>query len=587
MQNLAFSKLFPRFFTGWCLAALVETLLNPYGFDTVAFIGAVSVWRFLLILTAVTCLLTVAAHYRENAVWETRILVGVTFSYLFVLALREHRFWFSLALALVMLFVAIYALPQDRLGLRGWSPSCRQIFGMMAAAAGVFTVFTATVTVCRYYGHYNSTFDFGIFAQMFHYMKTTGLPLTTCERGTLLSHFAVHASPILYLLLPGYCLFSSPVYLQIMQALVLASGIIPLYLLAKERGLSQKTRLAVCLLFCTFPALAGGCFYDFHENCFLTPLLLWLFYFYEKKRSLPLLVFAVLTLLVKEDAAIYVAAFSLYLLCGRRDYKRGGGLLALSTVYFLVVTALLSRFGEGTMTVSRFEKYMPSGSGSMLTVAKTVFLNPAYLFEQVFTVEKLPFLLLMMLPLLFLPLYSKKLSQLILLIPMLVVNVMPNWQYQYSTHFQYVFGSIALLFYLTVLNVREIRPKQRHFLLPLAVALSVLLATADLSGYVRTVTGCFSARETNRVIDTALETIPADASVKCNGYYLPALADRDILYDFRTDADAEYIVLDLRPNKEDNAEAQALYRADAARYTCLVYEQDIIAIYRDTAYTAP
>ena len=40
----------------------------------------------------------------------------------------------------------------------------------------------------------------------------TGLPDVSCERDVLMSHFAVHISPIYYLLLPFYALFPSPLH---------------------------------------------------------------------------------------------------------------------------------------------------------------------------------------------------------------------------------------------------------------------------------------------------------------------------------------------------------------------------------------
>lgn len=62
----------------------------------------------------------------------------------------------------------------------------------------------------RYLGYLAPNFDFGVFTQMFHNMRESFLPMTTCERNGLLSHFAVHISPVFYLLLPFYALFPSP-----------------------------------------------------------------------------------------------------------------------------------------------------------------------------------------------------------------------------------------------------------------------------------------------------------------------------------------------------------------------------------------
>nr|WP_289707141.1 DUF2079 domain-containing protein [Enterocloster clostridioformis] len=56
-------------------------------------------------------------------------------------------------------------------------------------------------------------------------------PLTTCERDGLLSHFAVHLSPVFYVLLPFYKLVPRPETLLVLQSLVVISGMVPLCLL--------------------------------------------------------------------------------------------------------------------------------------------------------------------------------------------------------------------------------------------------------------------------------------------------------------------------------------------------------------------
>ena len=139
-----------------------------------------------------------------------------------------------------------------------------------------FTVFVSFWTVSRVLCLSTPTYDMGIFSQMFYSMRTTGLPITTVERDGPLSHFMVHVSPIYYLMLPFYCLFPKAETLQVLQAVVLASSVIPLWLLAGRKNLPAWQRTALCALLLFYPALSGGTSYDLHENCFLTPLLLWL-----------------------------------------------------------------------------------------------------------------------------------------------------------------------------------------------------------------------------------------------------------------------------------------------------------------------
>ena len=59
-------------------------------------------------------------------------------------------------------------------------------------------------------------------------------------------------------------------------------GVIPVILLCRHMKLSGKATVLVSFIYSFYPALTMGCAYDLHENCFLAPLLLWLFYFFEK-----------------------------------------------------------------------------------------------------------------------------------------------------------------------------------------------------------------------------------------------------------------------------------------------------------------
>ncbi len=105
---------------------------------------------------------------------------------------------------------------------------------LVSAAFLAFTLAWSTVRVCNFDV---STYDFGIFTQMFHSMKTTGAPMTSLERCEMMSHFQVHVSPIFYLMLPFYWLFPSGVTLQVLQCVILASAVIPLWKIAGLDGL--------------------------------------------------------------------------------------------------------------------------------------------------------------------------------------------------------------------------------------------------------------------------------------------------------------------------------------------------------------
>ena len=429
------------------------------------------------------------------------------------------------------------------------------ITGLLAVG---FFIVVSVWTVARVECMATPTFDFGLFSQMFHYMKKTGLPLTTLERDGLLSHFAVHMSPIYYLMLPFYALAPTPATLQVLQAAVLASGVIPLYLIGKNRGLSGFCRTAVCALLLLLPAYAGGTGYDLHENCFLTPLILWLFYGIEKKNIPLTAVAAILTLTVKEDAAVYVAVIGLYLLIKvllrlkKLDIFHlvtGIALLAVSLGWFFAVTGYLSKYGDGVMTY-RYDNFIYDGSGSLLAVVKAVLMNPMKALYECVDPGKLEFNNLMLLPLLCLPLITRRYERYILLIPYALINLMSDYQYQHNIFFQYTFGSIAFLIYLTAVNLADIRAEKVRFG---ALCLALLVAGSCFVGRIIPKVRQYGALAVKYEayydgIREILDTVPADTSVATTTFYTTYLSQRDVIYDIRycTQAhllETEYVVL--------------------------------------------
>lgn len=474
-----------------------------------------------------------------------RLILAAVYTVMAVAALTVSFTWpFLAACLLVQVMVLVYAL-------WGWDDrSCnaavrcredRRFLWATAMAAVLFFLVVAVWTACRVFSFSTPTFDFGIFAQMFHSMKTTGLPITTVERDGPLSHFAVHVSPIYYLLLPFYYIVPHPAALQVLQAAVLASAVIPLWKLGKHHNLHPALRFLMCLLLLLYPAYAGGTSYDIHENAFLTPLLLWLFYGINRKNGVITAIAALLTLSVKEDAAVYVAVVALYLLLRSAlsaDKKWGltaGALLLIVAIgWFAAVTGYLATSGDGVMTY-RYDNFMYDGSDSLITVIKAVLLRPMKAVFECVDEQKLEFIGLTMGALAFLPLMTRRYERLVLLIPYLLVNLMTDYKYQHDIFFQYTYGSTACLIYMVLVNLADWK-KDLHRLLALGLAVAVSFGcfwsqimpkALRYPTYCKTYAGYYDA------LRDVLDVIPEDASVAATTYYTTYLSQRDVLYDVR------------------------------------------------------
>ena len=534
-------------FLAWLIAALVEFLLLPkelQGMEHLQGIAAMSFPRLLLVTAGgALALWGISLHLPVNIFlrWATVAIFGL----LAALALTAsfHTAFLVICL-LVLAALIVYAIWGHDKRCATPQPSKKVHWGYPVAVAVLAAGFFAAVcvwTVGRYRTFSTPNYDFGIFSQMFYSMKETGLPMTTVERDGLLSHFAVHVSPIYYLMLPFYCLFPDPATLQVLQAAVLASAVIPLWLIGKQHGLSGLGRLLLCALLLLLPVTSGGTSYDIHENCFLLPLILWLLYAIDRRSWALTALFALLTLMVKEDAAVYVAVAGIYLMVRtavseqkdkRRDLVTGAAVLVGAVIWFLLVTSYLANHGDGVMT-TRYRNFMYDGSNSLVTVIKAVLLSPMKMLFECVDAEKLKYIGQTMIPLLGLPLLTRKFERYLLLIPYILVNLMSDYQYQHNVLFQYNFGSTAFLIYLTAVNLSDLKLQlPRLAALGVAVAVSIGFFHSLIVPKIEYYGGLYSKHQAYYDgVREALDTIPDGATVTTHTFYGAYLSDRDVLYD--------------------------------------------------------
>jgi len=502
------------------------------------------------------------------------ILLGSALTYALLGVSRHGDFLFAVGCcAAIGIIIHMTDLSDIRFELSRrikWGTAVLAVFG--------FTAFVGVLCCMYYLNHRIACYDFGLFSQMFHYMKETGLPLTTCERDHLLSHFAVHFSPVFYLLLPIYMLIPSPCTLLVMQALIVSSGVIPLMLICREHKLSERSSCAFAVIWSLYPCFAGGCFYYIHENNFLAPLILWLIYFCEKGKTLPKFIFLILLLAVKEDAAVYAAVIMLYFLLSGKNRRCDALMLILTVIYFITVTKLMSGLGEGIMT-RRYNNYIYDDSGSLLTMISAMIKNPVYVIRQCFTEEKLIFILQMMLPLGFLPFITRDLKRYVLIIPFLLLNLMTDYQWQYNINYQYCFGSGALLIYLAAVNMSELKAPKLMLFSAFSSVIIFFGIYSERLDYFQSYADSYEERE---AIENACSVIPDDASVACSTFLVPTLSQRDEVYELEnTGKQAEYYVLDLRYGTDE-------YSADdyrSSRYEEIVFKEGTVAVFRDKEYS--
>ncbi len=573
----------------WFFASLVNILISGLEYMSLDFVQSKT---YLIIITAALfilafVLLSIAEHKFKGKLITEYLSVGLYTCLALSSLLQDYSLSHCIILIVIGVIVISYALNRGCFCFFKVDIKKRTKYIIVGAAVFVFAAVLCVNGVLKYRTYHTSNFDMGIFLHMFHNMKETFLPNTTCERDYLLSHFSVHFSPILYLILPIYYIFPFAETLLILQALILASSAIPLLLIARELGFSHKTSAFITLLCMAFPAVSMGCNYDFHENCFLLPLLLWVFYFSEKEKYIPLTVVCVLTLMIKEDVFIYLIVFGLYLILSKRKMREGTLICVGSLLYFGIAYSILTSFGLGIMD-SRYEN-MIYGDGSLIGVIKTLVLNPMYSISQLSShvdgeFVKLSYLLKLFVPLAFIPFVTKKLTRYILITP-IILNLISSYPHQCDLSFQYHFGICAFLFYITVLNLSDLGREPKRYLSVIACFSTVILYVClvfstrgfYLADYIKN-------KSTYDKMDEVLTTyVPDDSSVSCTTYLLPHLYKRAEIYEsfyhkdkdgYKTDVD--YLVLFLRDRYLEQSTTEAEFYLERGYST--IYRDDMLWI---------
>ena len=504
----------------------------------------------LLIVTSVLTGLFILLFLLKEKVYRWITPLSITlFACTVSMASKTARPYFSLVLctaAVGMLMVMKEVFPDRQVKLLEG--------GRLYIIVLILTLFTvgqvAFAAIARHLCYSSSTFDLGIFAQMYRYMSTDLTLNTTVERNILMSHLSVHFSPIYYLLLPFFLISPTVECLLIMQAAVCFSGVIPLLLMCRRWRYSETVTLGLSLAFLLFPAFTGGLFYDFHENAFLVPLLLWALYFLDANNTVGMAVSALLILCVKEDAGLYVIFLGLYALFNKRVKRYNAiGLLVMGVGGFIGVTSLVEAIGEG-IKVSRYNIFLTAGQDSLTDVVINVIRNPAFFFSKLLNEDKLLFLVQMLAPLMFLPIRTRRLSDWLLVAPLIIVHLASDYAYQADIHYQYVFGTGALLVFLCAKNIRYCKEKTKTA--AAAAIAGAIILTGSMTGKYEYIEILGENYDKITATNQALELIPEDAAVFSTTYFTPHLFRCKELYMYPAiyNKDSgivpDYVVLDSR-----------------------------------------
>lgn len=191
------------------------------------------------------------------------------------------------------------------------------------------------------------------------------------------SHFGTHNSPILFLLLPIYALFPLPYTLVLLQDLVVPLSVLALFKFSKYVLKDEKKAVIISVAFLLNPITHGIVRYEFRPEVIAVPLMFLFAYYIAKNETKKSLLVAILILSVKEDAGLFLIAYSIFEILSKKGFNvrtwleerraLGFAILGLSWI-LLSVFVIIPHFNMSHRYVY-FMLYTPTGNNRLFVFA--------------------------------------------------------------------------------------------------------------------------------------------------------------------------------------------------------------------------
>ncbi len=450
------------------------------------------------------------------------------------------------------------------------------VLGIWAGYAWFFS----KLSITNHHALVTRTTDLGYYDNIF-WQSAHGRPLA-CSFIKAGYHGSAHFDPLLVLISPLYLLYPRAEFLLTMQSVWCGAGAVPAFLIGRRLLGSRTAGVAVAACFALHPALHGANMYEFHSLTLATTPILFALYFFQAQAWKRYAAATFIALLVREDIALMMMGVGLVGLLHQDRASRRAGLLTIlgAMVYFGIVKAffmtsagLLMSGKDAYSFAYYYEDLIPNkkGTGGLLL---SLFTNPVFLLNHVFTEEKVVFFFTLFLPVGLLPFFAKR--ERWMLLYGLLFTLLASRSAVYSTHFQYTASLLPFSFFLAPLAISRIASSGAATALgydgtrlKAACVAGMLVAAGAVSwkfggilpneafrgGFYKVARGVTDEqRETYDWIREMVKQIPPNASVGVSNKLGPHASGRRHAY-FYGQKRTEYVFVDEKELKSDRSKA--------------------------------
>lgn len=418
----------------------------------------------------------------------------------------------------------------------------------------IYITVVSYVSLSNHYTFRSNAWDLGIYNQAFYstlrhgkfFYFTAALPGNPGG-----SHFGIHFSPILFLLLPIYALRQDPTTLLILRPIIISIGAIPLYWLARDELKDRKlTLLFVGAYFMYLPLIIPSC--NFDVEAFLPSFFLFSIYYMKKGKLLRAYTFLILALMVNEFVPFIVITTGLYyFLLNRRDIiaeirqRRVTKSLIFSLIiiltgifWFILATSVISYFNPTALST----KWEWGDFGESPTeILINILTNPVKTIYVLLSDGQNKFLYISALfgPFLFLSFLDP--LTLIMTAPWLIASMLSRNPLYYAIGPQYPAFIAAFIFISAINGLKSLVSFSKQGAKRVATLMVVILILTFLLFPIERAPIQMRSHETIR---QAMNMIPADASISVMPEIFPHFSSRLDAYPYFNEG-VDYVLVNI------------------------------------------
>ena len=434
---------------------------------------------------------------------------------------------------LVVLLAAIVAL-RGLLAPLPWAPTpCPR-----AVAAGVlgYAVVMGFIVLSRHFALRTHALDLGQYLQVIWSIAAGHGAYTTLPP----VHFwGEHLSLVFYLLAPLEWVGPGAAVLLVAQTVILGAGALLVFGYASRRLGAPAAAVPFGLLYLLNPSLHGINIRDIHPQAFAIPLVIAAAFAFDAGRYRWCGLALVGTLACREDAAIAVVGFGLWLAVARGRWRLGVGLAVASVLLLALDLRHVMPYFRGA-PYPHLQRYAHLGS-SLGDILLSLAVRPWRWISAALTPEKLVYLLALLLPLGALPLLAPR--ALVAALPGLAMNLLSFDHALFHYRSQYQAFVLPFLMLAAVDGYGRLRGHRK------AGAVLALAFLASVALTARTANDLMVTRwrlgPEQRAAHELMGRIPRGVPLSVNERLVPHLATRREIFIYPTGAGRSDYILDL------------------------------------------